>query len=320
MMSSSKPITMVITRDEVRALSRRSDLAGLRAVASTWLLIALAFVFASWHWVGVLLAVVLLGGRQLSLAVLMHEASHRTLFHSRWLNEVLGRWLLGAPVGFDLARYRRHHWLHHHHTGTEQDPDLGLVTPYPVSAGSLARKLARDLTGIAGLRRVVALVAMDLGLLEFAAGTGTGWTPPEQRRFSQVIARLPRLLPPLITNGALFGVLGLVGRPDLYLVWVAAYLTTFSLFFRLRSIAEHACTTPGADPWTNTRSMHAGFLARLLVAPHNVGLHLEHHVAPSVPYHRLPEVNRMLAARGALARSHIGTSYLRLLRTVTRAG
>ena len=77
----------VFSRDEMRALTRRSDLAGFFAVGSTWAIIAATFAaLARWpHPLTFAAAVVVLGGRQLALSILMHEAAHRTLFERRVL-------------------------------------------------------------------------------------------------------------------------------------------------------------------------------------------------------------------------------------------
>ncbi|MGB1558650.1 MAG: hypothetical protein ACPHCJ_12760, partial [Oceanococcaceae bacterium] len=73
---------------ERRALVQKSNLWGAWAIASTWLSIAalLAVAVLLPHPLIWLLCVVLLGGRQLALAVLAHEAAHGTLFRSRGLN------------------------------------------------------------------------------------------------------------------------------------------------------------------------------------------------------------------------------------------
>ncbi|MBZ0237835.1 MAG: fatty acid desaturase family protein, partial [Deltaproteobacteria bacterium] len=142
----------LLTRDEIRAFTRRSDAAGALAIAWSWLVIAgcfaaLALVPHPLVFVG---AVVVLGGRQLALAIAMHEAAHGTLFRTRWCNDVLADWLCARPVWSDTARYREHHLGHHAHTGTERDPDLGLALAEPMSRGSLARKLLRDVSGLSG--------------------------------------------------------------------------------------------------------------------------------------------------------------------------
>src|SRR5215470_4434960 len=99
----------LLSRDEIRALTRTSNAVGFAAVAWSWLAIASCFAAcAIWPhpavWVA---AVIVLGGRQLALAVLMHDAAHGTLFRTRWLNERLVDWLCARPVWADVARYRR---------------------------------------------------------------------------------------------------------------------------------------------------------------------------------------------------------------------
>ena len=57
-----------------------------------------------------------------------------------------------------------------------------------------------------------------------------------------------------IVNGAMLGALWLAGQPLLYLLWIGAYLTTFSLIIRIRSMAEHGRTPLTKDPFENTRT------------------------------------------------------------------
>src|SRR5262245_61756029 len=84
----------LLTRDEIRAFTRTSDLPGVLSIAWTWAVIAGTFAaLAVWpHPLTFVAAVILLGGRQLALAVLMHEAAHGTLFRTKYLNEVVTDW------------------------------------------------------------------------------------------------------------------------------------------------------------------------------------------------------------------------------------
>ena len=53
-----------------------------------------------------------------------------------------------------------------------------------------------------------------------------------------------------ITNAVLLGILTVFGQPALYLLWVGAWLTTYSLVTRIRSIAEHSMIgDPADDQW-----------------------------------------------------------------------
>lgn len=314
--------TDVLGKDELRALLRRSDLRGLLAVATSWALVALAFALVV-RWPNaftVAAALLILGGRHLGFAILMHEAAHRTLCRRRWLNDLVGQWLCAYPGWQDLRRYREHHLRHHAHTGSERDPDLDLVRPFPVSRASLARKLLRDLSGLTALRRVLGLVLMDLGYIDYTVSGTVRRIPGASERPLGEILRLGvrNLRGVVLSNAALYGISAAVGHGELFLLWVAAWATTFSAFLRIRSIAEHACTPDPDDPLRNTRTVLASPLARLLVAPHRVNFHLEHHLLMTVPFFRLPELHRRLVARGALDGSPVARGYVEVLDLASR--
>ena len=314
-------VTDFLTREEIRALTEPSDLEGAAEVAFSWGLIAVTFAAAALvpHPLTWAVAVAVLGGRQLALAILMHEASHGSLFRTRALNVWVGHWLCGAPIWNQLDLYREHHLRHHSHTGTPDDPDLGLVTPFPTTRLGLVRKLLRDLTGVAGFRRVVGLLGMDLGLLTYTASTGAVRVEPRPSWGALARNAAHRTGPVLLTNGVLLGTLALAGVSELYALWVVAWWTTFGLFLRVRAIAEHACTEPSPDPFRNTRTTMASPLARLFVAPHRVNFHLEHHLLMTVPCYRLPRLHRLLRERGALDGAHVARGYVETLRLASVA-
>jgi fatty acid desaturase len=294
----------VFAPDEIRALTRRSDAAGFWAIGSTWA--AIGFTFAALarfpHPITYAVAVVVLGGRQLALAILMHEAAHRTLFKRRVMNDVLADWSCARPMMNDLAAYRRHHLQHHAHTNDALDPDIGLVLPFPTSRASIARKFARDLLGATGIKRALGQLLMSFEVLEYTVANDTQRRPREGRRVSDYVrAGVKNTAGFVVTNLAIAGVLAASGHLWVYSAWVVANLTTFNLFLRIRSLAEHACTERSSDPLYNTRTTRAGMLARLTVAPLRVNYHLEHHLITAVPYFRLPTLHRLLRERGIVA-------------------
>jgi fatty acid desaturase len=294
----------VLSVEEIQELTRRSDAAGWWAIGTTWGIIAATFAaLARWpHPVTFALAVVILGGRQLALAILMHEAAHRTLFRRRAWNDVAADWLCARPVWNDVARYRKHHLVHHAFTGTDRDPDLSLTDPFPVTRRALARKFARDLSGVSGIKRIAGLVLMDLEVLEYTVAADVVRRPRGGRSvLDYARAGVRNASGFVLTNLALAGLLAAWGHLWVYSAWAVAYLTTFGLFLRIRSVAEHACSERSTDPFRNTRTTRAGVLARLTVAPIQVNFHMEHHVLASVPYYRLPRMHRLLRERGAVA-------------------
>lgn len=314
-------VTDVLTRDEIKALTRASDLAGWWGVISCWGIIAGVFAWVSWWptWWSIAIGLVLLGGRQLGLSILMHDASHRSLFATRSLNDFVGEWLCAAPAWGHLHAYRRHHLAHHAHAGTERDPDLGLVEGLPTTPVSMLRKVARDLSGVTGIKRVAALLAMDFGFLTYSASTTARRIDTRERTWRALLQTGARNFGPVLaTNWVMFQILRSFEAGWVYLLWVAAYLTTFSLIIRIRSMAEHAGTERSDDDFRNTRTTHANWLARLTVAPYRVNYHLEHHLLMTVPYHQLPRMHQLLRERGALDDAHLARNYRQVLRMMVR--
>lgn len=323
-----RKVTDLFTRDEIRMLTARSDAMGFWAVGSTWAVIALALAAMGWAasqplWLAapvIVQGLCVIAGRQLCLAILMHDASHGTLFRTKWLNDTFTDWTCARPIWNDLKKYKVHHFVHHTKTGQPDDTDLSLVAPFPTTRASLARKLLRDITGLTGLKFFSGRFLMDAGFVKWTVANDVVKLPQDGRTFMDVATTFLRnAAPMLITNGLLFAVLWLSGHAWLFGMWVLAYMTPFALFVRIRSMAEHACTEKTTDMFRNTRSTRAGWLARATVAPIHVNYHIEHHVMASVPYFRLPLMHRLLRERGAVPDAPGYLDVLRLVSTPVRA-
>jgi len=145
-----------LTLDQIRRLRGSSNLVGMLLVLHAWALIAGSMALFAW-WpnpLTFLMGVTAIGGRQLGLAILMHDAAHGLLFADRRLNDRVGSWHCAYPVFTSLAPYRPYHLQHHRFTQQPEDPDLALSAAFPISRRSLRRKILRDLTGqTAYLRR-----------------------------------------------------------------------------------------------------------------------------------------------------------------------
>lgn len=249
-MNTQVAISDLFSRDEITDLTSKSDLHGSWAVFSTWAVIGgtFAVVASSWeylpNWGKLLLciaALAVLAGRQLALAIIMHDASHQSLFKTKWLNDTLTDWLCARPIWNDLHKYRAHHMRHHSKTSTKDDPDLSLVAGFPTSKKSLMRKFARDLAGITGFKFAVGRVLMDIEKMEWTVSNDRRWISQEGRHWSDYPkAFFKNSGGAIITNAALFSALWAAGHPKLYGLWILAYLTPFPLFLRVRSMAEHA--------------------------------------------------------------------------------
>lgn len=286
------------TREEIRELLAMNDLRSWGSLAMNWGIVAASLsLVAVWpNPLTVVIALVLIGTRQLGFAVLMHEASHHSLFASRAVNDFVGQWFCAYPVWSDTLVYRPYHLRHHARTGTSEDPDIGLVKPFPITRASLRRKVWRDLSGQTGIKFVRGAWRRSFGSWETANGrrSAIGFT---------------------VTNGLMLAMLVALGHPYLYLLWVGAFLTTHTLVTRIRAIAEHTLTPDADDPLNNTRTTLARWWERLILAPNRVNYHLEHHLLMTVPHYNLPRMHKMLRERGVLDRACIETSgYAAILR------
>jgi len=310
------------TADELQDLKRASDGVGVRVIAGIWILIALTFTIVALypHPLVILGALFILGGRQLALAIAMHEAAHKSLFHTRSLNEWCGQWLSAHPVFQDMLRYRQHHLSHHRHTGTAQDPDLKLASGFPISRASLRRKLLRDLSGVTGAKVMLGTVLMLGGVMRYDVSGKVQMIDQSGRSTRERVQTAWRgLRGPLLMQIALVGILWACGAAWLYLVWLGAWLTTYQLFLRIRSIAEHALTPDPYDALNNARTTRARGWERLFYAPLNVNYHLEHHMLVAAPQYQLPRMHRLLQERGAFeAPASLANSYGDVLRMAIR--
>lgn len=295
----------VFTPEETRALSQRSNWMGAWLVLHAWALIGGSMALVAWapNPLTFLLAVMVIGGRQLGLAILMHDAAHGLLFKIRRLNEFVGQWLCAYPVGTDLHLYRPYHLKHHRFTQQADDPDLVLSAPFPISRSSLKRKIWRDISGNTGYTR---------RKQQIAATWGEPGLPWRQRW-----ARLQQggLIGFVLSNALLFGLLAALGHWWLYpALWLLPLLTWYQLISRIRNIAEHAVVPDNNDALRNTRTTYAGPILRLLLAPYWVNYHLEHHLLLSLPCWKLPAAHRLLLAKGLRDKMEVQQSYWAVLK------
>ena len=300
-----------LSSEDIRPLAERSDAMGAWLVLHAWGTIALSVaLFAMFpNLLTAVLAVMVIGSRQLGLAILMHEAAHNALFKTRALNEFVGEWLCGRPILAELAAYRHYHLSHHRFTQTDKDPDLALSSKFPASHASLKRKFIRDLTGQTGYKQLAAQVATSVRL----AGDHEA-VEAASSDFAQAFkARdLWKSFPVFI---GIIVLMGLVG--DWWwgiAFWLIPFLTWFQFVLRVRNIAEHGATEQSQNPLQNVRTTLAGPLMRLLVAPYWVNYHLEHHMVLHVPCWQLKAMHKLLIQKGLGPQMRIAPSYLDALK------
>ncbi len=254
-------------------------------------------------WWTVLLGCVIVGSRQLAISILVHDGAHGLLASDRGLNDRAGQWLCAAPLMQNMYGYRKEHLLHHRNTMQADDPDLGLIRPFPATRWALARKFGRDLTGIAGVRRYWLTMKF-----RYLGASGAWW-----KRLAVTLWQTRAFFVSQLIIGTM--VTMTLGGWYYVLLWWLPNLTWFSFVVRLRNIAEHACV-PNTNAFDNTRTTLAGWMTRWLLAPCGVNYHLEHHLFPAVPYYRLALCHRFLKRNGYESQMCITRNYWAMLKQV----
>jgi fatty acid desaturase len=301
----------VFTPEEWQRLTARSSWRGMWLVVHCWgTIIASVALVVIWPnpltW---LLAVMIVGTRQLGLAILMHEAAHGGLHANKTINEFVGQWLCAVPVGADLGSYRAYHLQHHRFTQQPEDPDLSLSAPFPISTESYRRKAIRDLTGQTFVKQRLPLF---LALFEPAA------KDEAVSHESFVATGREKMMRFLGVNALMFVLFWLAGAGIWYFgVWLVGMATWLSLVTRIRNIAEHACTSTGDDPFSHARTTLANPIERALIAPYWVNYHAEHHLFMYLPCYRLPEAHRLLVEKGFIKRMEVRPGYLEVMKLAT---
>ena len=121
--------------DQLVAVRQRVTWKGIALIAHAWVLILGSIVLVAW-WpnpLTFLLAVGVIGSRQLGLAVLMHDGAHGCLSADEKVNLTLSQWFCAYPIFAETRAYRRYHLQHHARTQQDDDPDLILSAPFPIT-------------------------------------------------------------------------------------------------------------------------------------------------------------------------------------------
>jgi fatty acid desaturase len=268
-----------VPRKRMKELMRRSDYPAVRDTA-IWVgsMIACAAVgimlWGSW-WAAPFFLVygVLYGSASDSR---WHEAGHGTAFKSRRLDEAVYQ-LACFMIMRDPTASR---WSHtRHHTDTlvlGRDPEIQAMRP---------ARLARILGNLLGLYDVpMAFKAIALHTVGKLTDEELDYVPESERPKVFRTARIWLGIYVVAVAAAItFGSwlpLVLVGGPRLY--------GTFMHI--IYGLTQHAGMGEDVlDHRLNTRTVHMNVINRFLYW--NMNYHVEHHMFPMVPYHRLPELH-----------------------------
>ena len=300
-----KPLDL-LSKEQLKEIREKKDRINVVSISLNWLQIiaAMALFFYFPNVLTFLLSVIVIGSRQFALAVLAHDGAHNLLFSNEKINDFISQWFCAFPLFSDNRPYRPYHLAHHRFTESENDPDLSLSAPFPITKASFRRKVIRDLTGQTGFRRYsIALKSIFSSEADNFAG-----------RIKKISDKISGFF---ISNLVIFSLIAIFSHWSIYfLLWWIPAFTYYSLIVRIRNIAEHS-VTPGDTNLNNTRTTKASLLTRYLLVPHHVNFHLEHHLFTNCPWYNLPKVHEMLKGEPLRDMMCIEESYFSVLRKAT---
>ena len=295
-----------VPRPRMKQLMRRSDGPALRDTAIWFgLLLGLAAaviaLWGSWWVLPFVLAYGILYGS--SSDSRWHESGHGTAFRTRWLAQALYQ-IASFMIMRDPTTWR---WSHtRHHTDTlilGRDPEIAAMRP---------ARLARIIANLVGLVDVpVAFMLM----FRHAAGGLTAdeadYVPEQERHKVYRTARIHlAIYAATIAVAIIFRTwlpLVLIGGPRLY---GACMLIVYAL-------TQHAGLGEDVlDHRLNTRTVKMNVVNRFLYW--NMNYHVEHHMFPMVPYHRLPELHEEIKHDLAPAYPSILAAYREIIPAILR--
>lgn len=287
--------SQAIDPDVLSGLVVKTDGAGLGALALHLLLLGLLAAGSLWLppvpaalcWCGY--AVVLV----FSFCPL-HETIHETAFASRSLNRGVA-FLCGLVLFLPPRYFRAFHMTHHRHTQVPGDPELGV--PKPGSRWGYIRH-------VSGLPYWVAQGRM---FLRYASGRSDDFVPASRR--DAVVAEARRFL---LIYGALATLSVVFQTAALWWYWILPVMVAQPAL-RMFLLAEHTGCPEVPDMFDNTRTTLTNPVLQRLFW--NMNLHTAHHAYAGIPFHRLPQANRLISDRLV----HVGHGYFRVNREIYRA-
>ena len=283
---------------DLRTLDERRFTA---ALILDYSVIALAFVVGHWTlsaplwtWISWPVLWLVIANRQHALLVLMHDATHSLAYKNPWLNELVGEVLCGGPAFVSMTTYRHNHLAHHKWMNEAKDPDW-------------ARKLSDDEE-----RRFWTFPVKDSSvgfwlrqwrcaiIYQFKFLKESGESKPDAPQKDRIAKRVGQIR--LLSYVVLAVVLTVFGLwMDFLLFWLAPAIFLLTLFMRVRAIAEHFGLRHDGFFGEVRNVRFRNPLEAALLSPHNVGMHLDHHLFASVPFYHLPALHRLLLQQESYA-------------------
>lgn len=269
----------VITRHDLKALMRRNNRTALFLLA-LWLTVLATTSLLVWMSLGTLWLLPAMFVHGIVLVhhfSLQHECCHYTVFRTRWLNDIVGN-LCGLVIMLPNRFFRYEHCDHHTYTQISgRDPEM---IEMPQSWKDYLWYISTIPYWQAKLTEIITHAFGKLLPNE------ARFLPREERKTIFLEARLMLAFYTLILIASL-----LVQSWAVLWFWCLPVILGEPVMRAIR-MTEHVGRPTTNLMRENTRSNLVSLPWRFLCW--NMNYHAEHHYAPSVPFHALPRLHKLL--------------------------
>ncbi len=251
-----------------------------------------------------LLAIIFIAGRQHSLYILNHDASHNTLFTTKKINKLVATFfsnlvMFHHPEAWSYIQWRRVHLKHHQYLFTEDDPNY------------VGRKAAGDTEKNYTFLQLlmVCLLAGPQAIKLFFFGK-QDYVNPKIFKFSRgSINHLASLFLPfrndqemekercmkLLFFSVTLSFIVYFDAGKLFLIfWIVPMYSFYPMILKFHDLTEHNWNTCSNDLNANTQSTKRNVIFKLLFSILPRGFHREHHMFPKVSVVNLTKLNYLL--------------------------
>ena len=208
-----------------------------------------------------------------------HECGHSTAFKTPWMNAVVFQITNFLLISNPVVTW----WSHmRHHTDTiivGHDPEIPAMRPPALLL------IGANVFGlVAAPRNYAAMIRLACGRVSADEAT---YVPASVRPRAFLVARI-HLAIHLATWVTALGLgsflpLMLIGLPRFYGIWLSFVMGLPQHLGLAEDVLDHRL---------NARTIIMGPVLRFLYS--NMNYHIEHHMFPMVPYHRLPELHEVI--------------------------
>jgi len=227
-------------------------------------------------WIIVPVSAILIGYSMAYLALFIHEAGHFNIHPDKKINDRLATLFLCLPFGLSMRSYRKIHWQHHVHLGTQEDTEVSYFN-------SLSKLfILETLTGIHLLRTVTRKEKNDV-------------LTKDQVRQSRLMLLAGTLIHAIILMASF-----LTDNWPFAIAWILGFGIFFPFFATIRQILEHR--DEFAHKTTDFYKLPHGKVSRLFVhtllsssfGSAGFTRHMIHHWDPQISYTRLKDIEDFL--------------------------